>query len=469
MNPVPYLLGKNSVTVMVNGATHTVTKEQANYAGLLDAIRNQAWETIADLLTPARAVENFGAGMIRVENGQVLYNGTVLRNGITVRILDMIAQGFDAQPLVRFLNKLMSNPSKIAVDELYDWLEGTSLPITEDGDFMAYKKVRDDYRDFYTGKVLNKPAELMTDAELASLARPMNGVTVSVVDGVTVISMPRNQVDDRRDRTCSQGLHFCSLSYLPNYHGGSGRVLLVKVNPANVVSIPSDYDFAKGRAWCYAIVGEHTQGERTEAFETPVVTNAGKATKTAARREQDAAVRTTVLGVNFEIQARADMVRALVSSVTHRATATAGRTAEQGRVDGFDDAWYDRQPELARFVGSNVREAVDYARAYFEGYDRMRKGNTATVQQTAARAEADLAQGFAYVNDTQRAEIARVINMPLGTNTYNHGYQAGVEDGTAEGAYDRHQGVKFDLATAEDAGAKYRRGYITGYLAAYNG
>jgi hypothetical protein len=32
--------------------------------------------------------------------------------------------------------------------------------------------------------------------------------------------------------------------------------MLVKVNPADVVSIPSDYNNAKGRAWKYEVVGE---------------------------------------------------------------------------------------------------------------------------------------------------------------------------------------------------------------------
>ena len=60
--------------------------------------------------------------------------------------------------------------------------------------------------------------------------------------------MPRNAVDDRRHNTCSTGLHFCSWAYLPHYHGAQGRVLVLKIDPANVVSIPSDYANAKGRA-----------------------------------------------------------------------------------------------------------------------------------------------------------------------------------------------------------------------------
>ena len=77
-----------------------------------------------------------------------------------------------------------------------------------------------------------------------------------------VVVQKRNEVDDIRDNVCSNGLHFCSLSYIPKYHGGTGRVMIVKINPADVVSIPSDYDNAKGRCCKYTVIGEHTDPEK---------------------------------------------------------------------------------------------------------------------------------------------------------------------------------------------------------------
>jgi hypothetical protein len=77
-----------------------------------------------------------------------------------------------------------------------------------------------------------------------------------------VVEQKRNEVDDIRDNVCSNGLHFCSMSYLPHYMGGNGRVVIVKINPADVVSIPSDYNNAKGRCCKYVVVGEHTDPEK---------------------------------------------------------------------------------------------------------------------------------------------------------------------------------------------------------------
>jgi hypothetical protein len=101
----------------------------------------------------------------------------------------------------------------------------------------------------------------------------------------TVVEMERNQVDDNKDQTCSTGLHFCGLSYLDHFGGSDSRVVIVKIDPADVVSIPSDYNGAKGRACRYEVIGE--MGVKAEdAFTAPVQSNAhGTATVRAPAPE----------------------------------------------------------------------------------------------------------------------------------------------------------------------------------------
>jgi hypothetical protein len=78
----------------------------------------------------------------------------------------------------------MENPSYRAVNELYGFLEKNRLPITPDGHFLAYKKVRDDYKDIHSGTMDNSVGK--------------------------IVEMERNQVNDDKNQTCSSGLHFCS-------------------------------------------------------------------------------------------------------------------------------------------------------------------------------------------------------------------------------------------------------------------
>lgn len=237
------IVGKSFVTLMINGATKTVTEGQKNYSEIREAVRVKDMDLVEKLIDAAAQVANYMAGKISITNGQVFYGAQQLHGAVVDRIVDMMTEGFDHEPMVKFVENLMSNPSKRAVDELYTFLEQTALPITEDGHFLAYKKVRDDYKDLYSGTMDNSVGK--------------------------VLEMPRNGVDEDKDRTCSAGLHFCSLSYLKHYYGGSGRVMIVKINPADVVAIPSDYNNAKGRACKYEIISEHTS-EIEEAFDKPV-------------------------------------------------------------------------------------------------------------------------------------------------------------------------------------------------------
>jgi hypothetical protein len=70
-------------------------------------------------------------------------------------------------------------------------------------------------------------------------------------------------------------LHFCSQEYLPHFGGSDSRVVIVKINPRDVVSIPTDYNNAKGRACRYEVIGEvgANPDDATE-FDKPVQRNA---------------------------------------------------------------------------------------------------------------------------------------------------------------------------------------------------
>ncbi len=177
---------------------------------------------------------------ITIENGEGFvylteHNLTVpLHDVITSRIITMVEQDFDPQPLLNFIGNLYANPSKTAVEELFLFLNACNLPITEDGHFIAYKIVRNDYKDKHSGTFDNSIGQ--------------------------IYSMPRNAVDDDRNKTCSAGLHFCSKGYISSFGTFGDKCMLVKINPADVVSIPSDYNNAKGRTWKYEVVGELPYG-----------------------------------------------------------------------------------------------------------------------------------------------------------------------------------------------------------------
>ena len=236
-----YIITDSTITVMLNGIPKILDNSHPNFEAVKDGIkRNLTEEQILDLVDTAQALKKYSNSKVTVENGVVYYKGIAVRNTLTSRILTMMSEGFNVDGMCRFMDNLYDNPSKTAVDELYLFLESGNLPITEDGHFLAYKKVRNDYKDIYSGTFDNSIG--------------------------AICEMPRNMVDDNRNNTCSQGLHFASYSYMSSYGGtGNGdRIVIVKINPADVVSIPSDYNNAKGRTWRYEVVNEVTNDGKTE-------------------------------------------------------------------------------------------------------------------------------------------------------------------------------------------------------------
>lgn len=233
---ISVLVTDRSIVLLIDGKSHIIGKVHPNYDKIKEKVIAKDYSDILALIDIPAAINKFGSGKVVVENGQITFEGEVLHGAIVTRIFRMIEEGFDVSPMVLFLENLMENPSKRAVDELYGFLEACSLPITDDGHFLAYKKVRrtedGNLVDIYTGRFNNNVGQVPT--------------------------VRRNQVDEDKEQTCSYGLHFCSQSYLPHFGTGSGSVVvIVKINPRDVVAIPVDYKNAKGRTCRYEVVSEH--------------------------------------------------------------------------------------------------------------------------------------------------------------------------------------------------------------------
>lgn len=284
----PYMLQGTNIVVVIDGKPHTINNTHITYNRVKEAIKAGDWETVKDTIEPKVTVLKYGKGNVSIQGDTLYWKGEELHNGLTVRIIQMLQEGFSVEPMVMFMENLMQNPSKRSVTELYGFLEKNQLPITPDGYFLAYKKVREDYLDIHSATMLNKPRYLLTPAEETQLPYTKKGVTAEVVNGEVVLSMARNQVDDNKDRTCSEGLHFCGMSYLSCFGNSStDRVVVLKINPADVVSIPSDYNDAKGRTCRYTVLSDLNVSPE-EAFTQAVQADAvGTTRQTAPAQEYD--------------------------------------------------------------------------------------------------------------------------------------------------------------------------------------
>lgn len=229
MTNISYMMTDNAITVHINCEGYTVNKGDARFKSVRDAIRVEDYDSIPSLLDIQGTLISETNGELRLMNGVLRYNGDEIEPKLAKRIIKLKAEGFNFSRFVLFLENLYANETPTAKEELYGFLEACDLPITDDGHFLAYKMVNEDFTDIYTGSMDNSIG--------------------------TMVEMERDGVDDCRDRTCSSGLHFCSEGYLGSYGTRHcSQVVVLKINPRDVVSIPTDYNNAKGRACRYEVV-----------------------------------------------------------------------------------------------------------------------------------------------------------------------------------------------------------------------
>ena len=74
------------------------------------------------------------------------------------------------------------------------------------------------------------------------------------------VTMQRRKVDDNCNHGCSDGLHVGALDYVEGYRneGNEDKVVIVKVNPQDVVSVPTDSECQKVRCCSYEVVADYT-------------------------------------------------------------------------------------------------------------------------------------------------------------------------------------------------------------------
>lgn len=245
-NAIPFLLQGKNIILVIDGKSHTISKDtHISYEKIVEALKSKDWDSLRDLVEPKKVIVDFAGGNVSINDNKIYWKGQPFHNSLSTRMIEMYADGFPIDPMVRFMENLMKNPSKRSVDQVYGFLEKNKLPITEDGCFLAYKKVRNDFLDIHSATISNHIG--------------------------AVVTMDRNLVDDNPDSHCSVGLHFCSESYLGHFGSQGNPVMILKISPADVVSIPTDYDGAKGRCCKYVVVGQ-VNGNPADAFSKAVNT-----------------------------------------------------------------------------------------------------------------------------------------------------------------------------------------------------
>lgn len=212
------------------------------------ALFTQTKEVVLEATTDALAVVD-GDASSSEEPYRVTHNDPVsdVVLGAAIRVSH---EGGDPEAITAFLRRLEKNPSAASRSQLFAWLAAEGFTITPDGLIVGYKA---------------------TQTDETSISFGHEPVTVSVPDGEPItlsghipypvgaeVSMDRALVDDNRNSPCSVGLHVGTHAYAVGF---GKRIILVLVDPADVVSVPRDANDQKMRVCRLVVLSEH-EGER---------------------------------------------------------------------------------------------------------------------------------------------------------------------------------------------------------------
>ena len=231
MKTPAFILTENSLTVSVEGKTYTINSGHPSWRQAIESLKRKDYDSLKDLVSVKKAFSAFTGDKVKVIDNQVFFNGEPIHNYLSDKILSFMEKGLPHESLIKFLERLMANPSRRAVNELYAFLSHKNLPVTDAGTFLAYKSVRSDYTDHYSGNFNNSIGN--------------------------TLEMTRNNVCDDHSQGCSVGFHAGSLEYASSFGGGESVLLIVEIDPADVVSVPSDCNCQKLRTCKYTVVAKY--------------------------------------------------------------------------------------------------------------------------------------------------------------------------------------------------------------------
>ena len=259
--------GSGATVIFSDGTIQQVSQDNANFGRVVGILTGTPVDEIdetalLELLIPALGV---GKNLTRLservsfDGSNILFDGDVVSDAIAEHILRIVSEGGNPdsyKALVAFMEKLYTNPSESSRNSLYDFIVRHNITIDPDGDFYAYKGVKADLGSVWEG--------------------------FGIVDGVSmngslpnkpgsILEIPRSKVNADNAVGCGTGLHAGTYAYAEGW--ARGVLLLVKINPRDVVSVPSCTSYQKLRTCRYKVISQTTQQTTATTYTAKVGTD----------------------------------------------------------------------------------------------------------------------------------------------------------------------------------------------------
>ncbi|WP_074332519.1 hypothetical protein, partial [Mycobacteroides abscessus] len=220
------------------------------------------FQTVRDMVETFRAnVKTVTAEAVSVVDGKTdsgeepyrITHGDPVEEVVLATAVRLTNSDENLAPLGAFLRRLERNPSPAARSQLFGWLKAGGFTLTTNGLIVGYKSVRADGRSVRKGR---EPVTVVS--EDGSVETVVGHVPYPV--GATVW-MARDLVDDDRSSACSAGLHVGTYDYAERF---SEQMLVVLVDPGDVVSVPGHAGGQKMRVCRLVVAGRHDGSQFSE-------------------------------------------------------------------------------------------------------------------------------------------------------------------------------------------------------------
>lgn len=236
-----YIINNSGIVLFIDNKPLKFERGSMQYAKILEkfdlpeAEQDAAIRQVIQKTSPNAEKNGF-----KISPESVSYLGEELPQSLADKVRAIHEEGLPLSLFEKFWQNLQLNPSASSVRELYEFLSYKELPLTEDGCFLAYKGLDSNFWSI-SG---NKETKVI-NGQTNKSGNIFNGVGEK-------IEVRRWDVDDNRTNHCSFGLHVGSLDYARGF--AQGTVVVVKINPKDVVSVPNDYNCQKCRVSAYEVV-----------------------------------------------------------------------------------------------------------------------------------------------------------------------------------------------------------------------
>ena len=249
----------------------SVRNDDARWKDAIAALNAKNEARLLEVLSLKAVVEEYSNGDLSINATGVIYNGQPLHTVDANRVMAFMREGLPYQPIANYIARKLKNPSARAITEMYAFLEHGNMPLTPNGFIIAYKGVSDDFYSKYGNK---------ETVVIQGTVNEKGQILNRIGDTIEVL---RSSVDDDFRRGCSFGLHAGSLTYAK---GWGSRVVLVQIDPADVVSIPEDCSCQKLRCCKYTVIGEYT-GPMPDTYTSEFTPDNEEAPEDTAERESE--------------------------------------------------------------------------------------------------------------------------------------------------------------------------------------